>query len=440
MEAPEENANTTEAKETPEDNANTSEAKETPEDNNHTSEAKATPEDKDHISEVKVTPEDKDHTSEVKATPEDKDHTSEVKVTPEDKDHTSEAKATLEDKDHTSEVKVTPEDKDHTSEVKVTPEDNLYTSKDKVTPVDPTFYSRLEAFKLSESNLSRFNYPRPHKLQHDKAELHNLADQLSFYKVIPGPNKRTCKRCELTYSVQNNGRPALKVECVYHMRRLAKTRRPFYPCCSGKISSRPCKRAPLHVTSDINPNNLHGFLNIQLNNKVSEPGVYALDCEMIFTTEGMDVAAISVVDSECEVVYETLVVPNAPILDYNTEFSELTEKQFQKVTTRLTDVHAKFLTLFGSKTILVGHGLENDLIRLKVMHNHIVDTCHLYPHPKGLPFRRSLFHLKNDYLSSTTFVSGLKCRGDAVACMKLALRKCEVNPFEKRSWKILKTF
>ena len=38
----------------------------------------------------------------------------------------------------------------------------------------------------------------------------------------------------------------------------------------------------------------------------------------VYTTAGMEVARVTVVNSECEVIYETLVKPDHEILDYNT--------------------------------------------------------------------------------------------------------------------------
>ncbi len=46
--------------------------------------------------------------------------------------------------------------------------------------------------------------------------------------------------------------------------------------------------------------------------------VYALDCEMCYTTKGLQLARVSVVDMHLKPVYEKLVKPSCPIVDYNT--------------------------------------------------------------------------------------------------------------------------
>lgn len=50
----------------------------------------------------------------------------------------------------------------------------------------------------------------------------------------------------------------------------------------------------------------------------SDPGVYALDCEMCYTTAGLELTRVTVIKEDLSVVYETLVKPSHKILDYNT--------------------------------------------------------------------------------------------------------------------------
>lgn len=41
-------------------------------------------------------------------------------------------------------------------------------------------------------------------------------------------------------------------------------------------------------------------------------------------------------------------------------------------------------------TILIGHALDNDLRALRLVHQRVVDTAALFPHARGLPYRRAL--------------------------------------------------
>ena len=49
-----------------------------------------------------------------------------------------------------------------------------------------------------------------------------------------------------------------------------------------------------------------------------QPAVYALDCEMCYTTLGLQLTRVSVIDMNFEPIYEQLVKPSHPIVDYNT--------------------------------------------------------------------------------------------------------------------------
>jgi RNA exonuclease 1 len=51
-----------------------------------------------------------------------------------------------------------------------------------------------------------------------------------------------------------------------------------------------------------------------------------------------------------------------------------------------------------AETILIGHSLENDLRALKIVHMKCIDTCVMYPHPKGFPYRQSLKFIAKKYL------------------------------------------
>jgi hypothetical protein len=82
-------------------------------------------------------------------------------------------------------------------------------------------------------------------------------------------------------------------------------------------------------------------------------GTQALDCEMCYTAAGLEVTRCSVVDSACAVVYDSLVLPDSPILDYNTAHSGITAELMSGVTTRLADVQAHLLEIVAEETLLV---------------------------------------------------------------------------------------
>ncbi|KAH9360822.1 hypothetical protein HPB48_009384 [Haemaphysalis longicornis] len=146
---------------------------------------------------------------------------------------------------------------------------------------------------------------------------------------------------------------------------------------------------------------------------------------MCFTIRGFEVARVSVVDCNGTTVYDSYVRPGSPVLDYNTAFSGITAAHLRNVHTTLQDVQAALLRLFNASTVLVGHGLENDLRVLRMVHGTVVDTAVVFPHHRGLPYRRSLRSLVGDYLNRGVPDGplGHDSVEDAKACMELMLWK-----------------
>lgn len=79
-------------------------------------------------------------------------------------------------------------------------------------------------------------------------------------------------------------------------------------------------------------------------------------------------------------------------------FSGLTEEIISKESRTLRDVQAVLLSMFHSRTILIGHSLDSDLKALKIIHDTVVDTSVLYPHKMGLPKKKALKTLCIDHL------------------------------------------
>ena len=106
----------------------------------------------------------------------------------------------------------------------------------------------------------------------------------------------------------------------------------------------------------------------------------------------------SAVGPDGSVIYDKLVLPPRPITNYNTAHSGITAEQMRGVTTSLEDVQRDLLELVAAETILIGHSLENDLKRLKLLHAKCVDTVALYPHQRGPPYRTKLATLTEKFL------------------------------------------
>lgn len=142
----------------------------------------------------------------------------------------------------------------------------------------------------------------------------------------------------------------------------------------------------------------------------------ALDCEMSYTTAGLSVTRITLIDESGAVVLDELIrcTRDVQILDFNTQFSGIQPEEYEANAVLDLDAARRALAQYvGPNTILVrhpltqiGHGLENDLRAIRVVHTNVVDTCQLFPHPRGLPFRMALRDLVAKHLGKIIQAGG----------------------------------
>ncbi|KAI4495993.1 hypothetical protein M0802_008208 [Mischocyttarus mexicanus] len=288
-------------------------------------------------------------------------------------------------------------------------------------------YSMLKKWIMTEKQLQDNGFPRVHPegtKGRAKVYVINSRNQNVLSKV---PNERICSRCGQNYMVDKQGFSVQQQNCIYHWgKKFTIKGEGKYSCCQQYGSATGCCDAKFHVWNYTDYENLRGYIKTLPKGIVEEEqGVYALDCEMSYTTQGLELTRITVINDECNVIYETLVKPQNPIVDYNTRFSGITEEDMIGVTTTLLDVQATLLAMFSDKTILVGHSLENDFKALRLLHDTVVDTSVMFPHRNGFPQKRALKNLCSEYLRKIiqNDVGGHDSKEDAVACMELVLWK-----------------
>ncbi|XP_054843584.1 RNA exonuclease 1 homolog [Eublepharis macularius] len=299
-----------------------------------------------------------------------------------------------------------------------------------------SLYRLLKDYVLTEEQLKENSYPAPNPEKPGRAVLGCGIVKPAVYD----PSRRVCCRCGKTYSISSSGKHVRKEECNYHSGRILRHKVPggletCYSCCEGAVGSPGCQVAKLHV-HDGRKENIDGFVKTFIKPPPLDGnhGVFALDCEMCYTTRGLELSRVTVVDPSLQVVYDTFVKPDNEIIDYNCRFSGVTAEDMENTATSVRDVQAILLNLFSADTILIGHGLESDLFALKLFHNIVVDTSVVFPHHLGLPHKRALRNLIADYLRRIIQdnVGGHDSSEDATACMELMLWKVREDSKSRR--------
>jgi len=155
----------------------------------------------------------------------------------------------------------------------------------------------------------------------------------------------------------------------------------------------------------------------------------ALDCEMVTTTKGTELARISITSERGECIYDELVKPSNRIVDYCTKYSGITASMLEPVTKTVADVHSEISAFMDASTIIVGHGLENDLLAMEMIHSRCIDTALRYP-ASSPNHKNKLRYLAQKYLDRKIQQSehGHNSHEDALAALDLVKLKLRNGP------------
>ncbi|BGP55642.1 RNA exonuclease 3 [Rhodotorula sphaerocarpa] len=295
---------------------------------------------------------------------------------------------------------------------------------------------RVEGFLPSVDVLRQFDY------------VTQVPDGVGGDKVSEDGNTRKCERCKREFVVVSNLSPADREACQYHFGRMitektAGVRQRVYSCCPS-VGAAPCQVGP-HVFKDEEPSVLHARVPFVPTSslRASKPtasgsssdtlspavDIVALDCELIYTTAGMSLARVTVLSGSGAVLLDEHVRPPAgvAILDLNTRFSGVQEGDLEKAVLDVAGVQRALAQFVDKETVFVGHGLENDLKALRLVHSRVIDTAILFPHPNGGTWRHSLRNLTKDVLRK--FIQegdptvGHSAKDDAEAALELVRHK-----------------
>ncbi|XP_020290126.1 uncharacterized protein LOC109857817 [Pseudomyrmex gracilis] len=324
---------------------------------------------------------------------------------------------------------------------------------------DPDIANILSKYLLTIQELSSYGFPtrlldrviikyKPYKRTSSSAEQsdqeqeiddaessdNNSNDELATNNQIK-LIKRSCSRCIKDFYVDQNGKCVTEETCYYHW-----GKRKYYSynksdahwsCCNQKIESctTACTTAKQHVWIGLVPGENGPYTDFVFTDSsqakeksvTGYDGVYALDCEMCFTQNGLELTRVSVVNMKGIPIYNEFVKPKFEIIDYNSRFSGIEEKDLKNVIKTLEDVQRDLLQFINANTILIGHGLESDLRVLRLYHNRIIDTSLLFTKDSG--HRKSLQGLSSTLLNRKIQDSTHDSLEDSCAAMDLVMKK-----------------
>lgn len=262
-----------------------------------------------------------------------------------------------------------------------------------------------------------------------------------------------CDRCHQRFQVfpgrrEEDGALTSGGTCTFHWGKTYiapktpgdRTRQPKrYQCCGQDMGdSAGCFTRDHHVFKTSDPKRLASLLNFAEtpeNPLAPADRAVAFDCEMGYTVYGMELIRLTATSWPTgEELLDVLVRPLGEILDLNSRYSgvwpedlaqaepwsaddtskpaksgdesvsedgELKPKKKKQLKVVSSPEVARDLlfSLISPETPLIGHGLENDLNAVRVVHPTIIDTVLLYPHGGGLPFRHGLKKLMDVHLN-----------------------------------------
>ncbi|KAI9021243.1 hypothetical protein DFJ74DRAFT_119568 [Hyaloraphidium curvatum] len=263
-----------------------------------------------------------------------------------------------------------------------------------------------------------------------------------FEEAVSESREKTCERCGLKFAVKSELSEEDLEACKHHrdrprVEKSGGEKKQVYPCCGVTVGSSTtqagCSTGP-HVFIETDSALLHSsspFSSLPDRTEGTEKAdVVGLDCEMVFTSLGFEVARASLVDGKGEVLLDAFVRPRGSIIDLNTRWSGITPEHIERPDALTFEgLRTRMAELMDAETVIVGHGLENDLRVLRLLHEPIVDTAVLFPHPKGLPMRNGLRFLSERHLGRLVQQGGAGHDSveDAICALQLAAHFLKQN-------------
>lgn len=267
---------------------------------------------------------------------------------------------------------------------------------------------------------------------------------------MAGQGWEKCDRCQQRFQVfpgrrEGDGALTSGGTCTFHWGKSyvpakapgdTKWRAKRYQCCGEDVGESPgCYSRDHHVFKVSSPLTLASILNYAEtpeNPSIPADRAVSFDCEMGYTVLGLELIRLTVVSWPLgEELLDVLVRPMGEILDLNSRYSGVWPEDLARAKPWPVASESKalkeqsgsgsedgevlkkalpivsspeaareiFFSLISPSTPLIGHGLENDLNAVRIVHPTVIDTVLLYPHKAGLPYRHGLKTLMNNHLN-----------------------------------------
>ncbi|KAK1756864.1 hypothetical protein QBC47DRAFT_297270 [Echria macrotheca] len=251
-----------------------------------------------------------------------------------------------------------------------------------------------------------------------------------------------CDRCSTRFQVfpgrREDGALTSGGNCVHHPGRayFDVDQEKRYRCCGSAVGeSRGCTKGATHVFKASHPSRLAAlipFAETPANDQAPKDRGVCFDCEMGYTSRGMELIRLTATSwPDGKELLDILVNPVGEVLDLNSRYSGVWPEDFRdslrsdepvewdeksrqvlkqeqdnenRMPRRMQMVSSPvaarnmLFALIAPETPLMGHGLENDLNAVRIVHPTLVDTILLFPHRRGLPMRNGLKMLAQQHL------------------------------------------
>lgn len=158
------------------------------------------------------------------------------------------------------------------------------------------------------------------------------------------------------------------------------------------------------------------FKSFKRPESVTKYFLIALDCEMMICKSGSQIGRISMIDHTGKVIYDKYVKPNSEVIDYLEQYSGLNYENTHNGIS-FDQMKNEIFQIIGSNTIIVGHGLENDLEALQLYSENLIDTSYLFLNSDGHKIKLS--QLSKVYFSDEIQINEHSSIEDALCCLRL---------------------